>query len=34
MGKVNDAKQKTLYSAIDGSAGYYKGPVDVTPAPG
>lgn len=28
MGKVNDAKQKTLYSAIDGSGGYYRGPVE------
>ncbi len=29
MGKVNDAKQKTLYSTIDGSSGYYTGPVDL-----
>ena len=28
MGKVNDAKQKLLYSAIDGSGGYYSGLVD------
>ncbi len=29
MGRVNDAKQKTLYSTIDGSSGYYTGPVDL-----
>lgn len=29
MGRTNDAKQKTLYGTIDGSSGYYKGPVDV-----
>lgn len=29
MGKTNDAKQKTLYSTIDNSGGYYRGPVDV-----
>lgn len=28
MGKVNDAKQKSLYSAIDGSGGYYTCPVN------
>ena len=28
MGKVNDAKQGTLYAAIDGSNGYYTCPVD------
>ena len=27
MGRVNDAKQKALYSAIDGSGGYYSCPV-------
>jgi len=27
MGRVNDAKQKSLYSAIDGSGGYYSCPV-------
>lgn len=28
MGKVNDEKRKVLYSAIDGSSGYYSCPVD------
>ncbi|TFG81931.1 MAG: 3-phosphoserine/phosphohydroxythreonine transaminase [Spirochaetales bacterium] len=28
MGKVNNAKQTTLYGAIDGSKGYYTCPVD------
>jgi phosphoserine aminotransferase len=29
MGKVNEQKQKLLYSAIDGSKGYFKGTADV-----
>jgi len=28
MGAINDAKQKTLYGAIDSSGGYYSCPVD------
>jgi phosphoserine aminotransferase len=28
MGKVNEAKQKLLYAAIDGSKGYYTGLAD------
>ncbi len=29
MGKVNEAKQKLLYSAVDGSKGYFRGLADV-----
>ena len=29
MGKINEQKQKLLYSAIDGSAGYFKGTANV-----